>query len=493
MAKDTAVGRPNDVEEGPGSLSGALWGFLQSVRTTIYVLPLLAIATTIGAIIPQKRPVGFYDMAYRPALSRLITGLGLDSIYTSTWFIILIGLLLLNLAACVGRSFGRAARRYRGPAPQALARKLAGARAGGCWQARSSLPGLGDKVAQTFRRAHYAVAEHEGAKERSWLLVRRWPSAHFASLITHLAIFLVALGAVLGCLPWTSLDRELTIVEGQTHLDEDGKLGFDVRLDDFRMDRYEETNAPRDYRSEVVLLVNGREVKRGTATVNSQVKYRGVALGQANWGLVGVLVSVTDKEGRKETVPFALAEAATADGSTAWVLEDAQRGVALAGRRAGLMAVDFEADAVEDQGRIIGSASQYPWQPAVALQLVTGVDTGKHQFHDLGWVRMGEQKSVEGYTVRFDDLVYRSTLSARRDPGLPFVWAGFILVSLGMIVTFYVRPRAFLIEVADGSEGREAQVRVAPAGREVNEADRGIIEAACGARLSPRAPRRTRR
>jgi cytochrome c biogenesis protein ResB len=87
--------------------------------------------------------------------------------------------------------------------------------------------------------------------------------------------------------------------------------------------------------------------------------------------------------------------------------------------------------------------------------------------------------------VRFDDLVYVSTLSVRKDPGLPLVWLGFILVSLGMALMFYVRPRAFLVEVAAADQSQEGAVRVAPMGREFAESDRRIIESVCGARLAP--------
>ncbi len=476
MADDLETLGASAGDEGPESLLAAIWRLLQSVRTTIWVLPVLAVATTIGAVIPQRRPADYYDIAYG-SWGRILTGLGFDDVYNSTWFIILVCVLLANLAACVARSFRRAARRYRGPEPETLARKLAAGGAG-CWQADAPGPEASRRLGAALHHARYAVTEHEGGGGRRRLLVRRWPLAHYGGIVTHLAIFAVAVGAVLGRLPWTSLDRQVTIVEGETQQDADGKLGCDIRLDDFRMDYYRGTDQPSSYESDVVLLSGGSEVARGTATVNRQVVYHGLALGQASWGLAGVRLTVKGHDGREHTVRLALSEVAGPHGESAWAFDEAGR-VAMVGDdgEAAVAGVEFVPDTQ--------SGSQYPKSPAVSVQLATGLGAKEHSIDDLGLVPQGEERTVKGYTVRFDDLIYVSTLSARRDPGLPLVWIGFILVSLGMAVMFYVRPRAFLIEV-DGS-GEAAAVRVALAGRELAESDRRLIESACEARLAPMA------
>lgn len=463
------------------SLGATLLRALQSVRTTIYLLPALAIATTIGTIIPQARPASYYDMVYGPRWGRIVTTLGLDNVYNSTWFILLACVLLLNLAACVGRSFRRARRRYRGPAPEALARKLeVGA---GTWQSSAATVD-GHRLREALRRARYAVTEHVGSHGETWMMVRRWSFAHYAGILTHLAIFLVAIGAVLGRLPWTSLDRQITFAEGETYSDPDGRLGFKVRLEDFRMGFYEGTDQPSSYESDIVLLSNGNEVLRGTATVNRQVVYRGVAFGQSSWGVEAVRFSVTGPNGKTRTVRMGVAEVPGPHGATVWEFVGEERVAVLGEGKAALVGVQFFTDTK--------GGSSYPKHPGVALQLVTGLGSGKHQFHDLGLIGLGEERTAAGYRVRFDDIVYISTLSARKDPGLPLVWLGFILVSLGMTVMFYVRPRTFLVEISKSEKG-DSLMRVAPLGRELAEPDRRIIEGACGARLAPADVRHERR
>lgn len=485
MANNSEVTRPEQAAEPDVSLLRALWRTLQSVRTTIYLLIVIAAATTIGAVIPQERPPEYYGMVYGARWGQVVTGLGLDHLYGSTWFVIAIVLLLLNLAACVRQSWRRASVRYRGPSARALSRKFSGPASATCWQGTGASADGADGLLQQLRRGGYATTSEDGPRQRKWLLARRWPIAAYGGIVTHVAIFLVALGAVLGCLPWTSLDDRVTLVEGETlgTTDRDMALPFAVRLDDFRMDYYAETASPSSYESDITLLTDSAEVGKGTATVNSQVKYHGIALGQSSWGISGLRLTVRNDDQEQDPVVFSVAEAPGPHGQQQWAL-DQERVALLEPGASALVAENFVADAFERDGEIVGSLGYYPRNPAVRLSLVSGLDSGEHEFQDLGWLRLGEETQRGGYTLRFDDLVYTSTLSIRKDPGLPLVWAGFILITLGMIVTFYVRPRTFLVEL-DPAEAGTTLVRVAPAGRELLEADRKAVQAASGAELAP--------
>jgi len=463
------------------SLTQWLWDTAQSVRTTIYILPAIAVASTIGALVPQKRPPEYYTMLYGAKRGWVITHLGLDHLYTSTWFLVLIALLLVNLAACAFRSWRRATREYRGPTPEALARKLRGPRAASCWFGRTSASGVEQRVAEGLRGAHCAVHVTEEAGCRR-IVARRWSWAAYGRIVTHLAIFLVALGAVLGMLPGTSLDEDVTIQAGGTWQDR-GKLGFDVRLDKFRMDYYPGTSTPSLYASDVTLLSNGAEVGKGTATVNKSLVHAGVSLGQSSWGLAGVRLTVTSKGGAQEPVVLSLAPSADAMGNQVWDLDEQGRVAFLSDRKWALVANAFVLDAVQRNGEIVGSASEYPRNPAILLQGVSGLDAGKHQFHQFGWLRRGSTVTFGDHAVRFADVIYTSTLSARKDMGLPLVWAGFILVTLGMVVMFYLRPRTFLVELSPTGRAGETRIAVAPSGRELLDADRQLIEQACQTEL----------
>jgi cytochrome c biogenesis protein len=344
-------------------------------------------------------------------------------------------------------------------------------------------------MAEALRRARYGVAVDAVSPTRTRILARRWSFAAYGGIVTHVAIFLVALGAVLGCLPWTSLDERLTLTEGETRevSDRDLPLPFPVRLDDFRMEYYPETGAPSSYESDITLFAGETAVKTDTATVNSQVRDRGVSFGQSEWGISGVRVAVRSGPNSEEEITFPIAEAAGHHGGSSWTLDEQGCVAFLDGNTSALVAEYFVADAFEREGEIVGSASHYPRRPAVLLTVVSGLDSGEHEFHSLGWLRPDGELTHQGYVIRFDDIVYNSTLSVRKDPGLLLVWVGFVLISLGMIVAFYVQPRSFLVEVDSPADGRPTRLRVAPAGRQLLEADRRAIEARCAVTLVPLA------
>ena len=101
MSDNTVTGSETPTERPEPSLLRALWRTLQSVRTTIYLLIIIAAATTIGAVIPQERPPEYYEMVYGARWGRLLTGLGFDNLYGSTWFVIAIVFVeLVTLVVC---------------------------------------------------------------------------------------------------------------------------------------------------------------------------------------------------------------------------------------------------------------------------------------------------------------------------------------------------------------------------------------------------------
>ncbi len=80
------------------SILADIWRSLSTVRTTIWVLPILAIASTVGAIVAQGKPASFYTMTYGETLGRIVTAFSFDDLYSSTWYLILIGILCFGFA-----------------------------------------------------------------------------------------------------------------------------------------------------------------------------------------------------------------------------------------------------------------------------------------------------------------------------------------------------------------------------------------------------------
>jgi len=104
-------------------------------------------------------------------------------------------------------------------------------------------------------------------------------------------------------------------------------------------------------------------------------------------------------------------------------------------------------DAVERDGEIIGSQSEFPKNPSVKLALASRSITRALDLTDIGWVRQGHRATYNGGTIELADIQHYATMELRRDFGLPLVWSGLITLFVGLVLTFYLRPRTIVARV----------------------------------------------
>jgi len=82
-----------------------------SFRFALFILGLIAIASSIGSFIEQDEPINFYEENYSKAIygfidKNFILTLGLDHIYKTWWFLLLLLVLAISLITCtISRQF----------------------------------------------------------------------------------------------------------------------------------------------------------------------------------------------------------------------------------------------------------------------------------------------------------------------------------------------------------------------------------------------------
>ncbi|HIC85905.1 MAG TPA: cytochrome c biogenesis protein ResB, partial [Desulfobacterales bacterium] len=90
MTTKTSAERPNVV-----------WRTLSSVKLTIALLIILALASVLGTFIPQGQGAAMeFAKGLSPTTMKILTSLDLFDIYHATWFRVIIVLLALNLIVC---------------------------------------------------------------------------------------------------------------------------------------------------------------------------------------------------------------------------------------------------------------------------------------------------------------------------------------------------------------------------------------------------------
>ncbi len=63
-------------------------------------------------------------------------------------------------------------------------------------------------------------------------------------------------------------------------------LGFSVRCDDFEVEFYENSQMPREYKSWLTVIEDGKEVMRKAIEVNDPLTYKGITFYQASYGMI---------------------------------------------------------------------------------------------------------------------------------------------------------------------------------------------------------------
>jgi len=214
-------------------------------------------------------------------------------------------------------------------------------------------------------------------------------------------------------------------------------LGFSVRCDDFDVEFYENSQMPREYKSWLTVIEDGKEVMRKAIEVNDPLTYKGITFYQANYGIIPntpglVILKVTSSSGASEIKRLNLGESFTIPGTN---IEGTIR--------------DFSpALSFDQQGRAF-TFSEMMNNPAVFIDFREG---GKEKY--AGWIlkRYPQTwKTPEGHTVQFIDFwgVQYTGLQVRRDPGVWLVYFGSLVMTLGLFTAFFMSHRKLWVRIVE--------------------------------------------
>ena len=179
--------------------------YLRSMRFGILLLSLVALCSVVGSLIPQQHEAVWYVQNYEK-LHALILTLGLDNIYESWYFILILCLLALNLTLCSVLRVRRLGRSREDEIRAAAAMPD---------QVRLSAEGVEQlrQRLQTMRCRRSDVGQSEVYTKNGF--------GRYGSFLTHLSILLTLLiGAAALYLP-TVTDR--TAMPGEAVVMDDGK------------------------------------------------------------------------------------------------------------------------------------------------------------------------------------------------------------------------------------------------------------------------------
>ncbi|MBU4425984.1 MAG: cytochrome c biogenesis protein ResB, partial [Proteobacteria bacterium] len=275
----------------PTSKTNSAWRFFSSVKLTIVLLIILAIASILGTVIPQmpQRESVEFAKGLSPGMFKLFNFINLFDMYHSLWFRLLIGCLALNLIICSMDRFQATLKRFRARPGADRSKPFQNLPLNQTFLSDGNVEDTANQVAR-FIKGRYKKIQRKDAGDRYYFLGEKGKYSRFGVYLVHLSVLTILIGGLMGS--FFGFDGYINIVEGQqidaielrkraTPL----KLDFEVRCDKFTVDFYE-NGAPREYRSELSFFVNGKEVKKGNLLVNHPIKFRGITFYQSSYGKI---------------------------------------------------------------------------------------------------------------------------------------------------------------------------------------------------------------
>ena len=431
-------------------LGRAVLRLFTSVDFAVVQIIALSVLALIGMTIQQLpsfafRSVGDYEAAmaglharYDAVLGRGIVDalerLQLFHVFTSTWFTIGLVVLVLSIIVC---TLDRTPRLWRQSKDIRVVQpdpfydpELAD---------RATMTGLdAADVRAALRARRFTVREAEVDGIRYLYGDRnRWTK--LATLISHMGLILFLIA---GVVTWQLGDEQgMIVAEGDTQTVQPVGTPSLLIVKNYRFEApgFLETGQATDFTTDLGVFRNGTEVARKTIRVNDPLEVDGYSFHQNGFGPAPILL-VSDVDGKPLwDGPVPLDD--TADGFPYGTLSVPGRdiGLSLLLRRR-----------TDGTGVIV-----------VAPYRVSGVESDgspRIEYLDLAPVAVGAGEAQVPTGLDFSVGVRRfsdyTLLIAKKDPGQGIVWTAFVLLIVGLGITFYLPRRRIWARLEPSGELR---------------------------------------
>jgi cytochrome c biogenesis protein len=412
-----------------------IWGVFTSLKLVIILLLILSVLSIAGTIIEQNKPLHEYYRMFQPETVALFDKLGLLDMYHSWWFTSCLALLALNIIACTMDRYPLIMKGIKKQSAVLDEKLEAGMK--DLTHIKFNLPAetvekqITDITGKYFS-ARPVVTETENGRH---LFYEKGRYTRLAFLLTHLSILIIFLGAIAGSL--FGFKGYINITEGeqisavQSRQGDNKDLKFGVRCNTFNVDYYE-TGAPKDYRSDLSVIKDGKEVIRKTIRVNDPLTYEGITFYQSSFGVIpdNVTFEIKGKD----------------NASLGNVQAPMGKQVLLPGGETRIEVANyqehFHMENGSEAGPVVGVNIYRPGaaEPEGVWIFETKPEMNRHG--DYAFV-VNEVK-LRKYTG----------LQVNKDPGVWMVWFGSLILVAGIMMAFFMSHKKFWIRIGKDRKGR---------------------------------------
>lgn len=408
-----------------------IWKFFTAVKLTVVLLVLLAATSIIGTVIPQNASPAFYFHNYGETLYKLFSVLNVFDMYNSWWFLTLLGLLAVNIVVC---SIDRLKATWKIIFPEKIPfkpqryRKLKNKTV---FETSEEL----EKVLPAFKEVlgkKFSFVSENTTDAGVGLYAEKGRWTRIGAYVVHASILLLLAGGLIGGIVGISGNMRLDEGEKGSVINLSGKqrhhdLGFSIRCNSFDVSFYD-TGMPEEFRSNLSIIKDGDEVLSSDVLVNHPLSFEGYNIYQSSYGTSaadnlelkiespdsGMVYTRQVKKGERVKLP----EGEGTFELTGFHPNYSFRGHAIGEAFTGILKKEGDKD---------------------GKQIVLPV-----KFPTFDRMRRGDIV----FSVKDYEKTYYTGLQVAKDPGVPYVYIGFILMIAGCFITFFMSHQSVMVEVS---------------------------------------------
>ena len=429
-----------------------------SITLAVVVFSIISLTSIVGTVIEQQAEPEksikllskmFGDAA--PGVYKALDALGFTNMYHSWWFLTLLFVFAANLVICSLDRLPKIWKMVKEPVKPLKPDQFAVMPV----KREAQLKGKPDEVRRSveaaLKKIGYGAAAHQQEEGAAQFYAEKGRYSRLGVYVTHLSILVILIGAVIGML--FGFNGGLNLLEGTVSpaaYQGNGTaypLGFEIRCDDFDVSFYDNSDAPKAYKSWLTIIEGGKEVVRKEIDVNSPLKYKGITFYQASYGFAPSKDSlfrftVVSGAGAAQQVQIKYGETFEIPGTK------------VTGKIAG-----FSPALGQNEAGQLFTYAEMMNNPAVFVEFYEG---GKLKYKQWILKRYPQTWVVQDGRVEFQDLwgAQYTGLQVRKDPGVWIVYLGSALMALGLYAAFFMNHSRVWVRVA-GDDRKGTKVSVA--------------------------------
>jgi cytochrome c biogenesis protein len=424
--------------------SRKIWQTLSSIKTGVILIILVVIFSAAGTIILQRPITDSDDMqrAYSPAMLRFLDATGLTDIFHTRWFVALMILVSLTIIAASIERFPNAWRYFARPykSPDEGFRRALPTQA----QIRIADDEEGLSAAERAFRSIGFKSERIVRTDSFSLFSERNRISEMAVYIVHASLLLIFLGGIIDALygwrGFVTLNPGKSSNQIELRSGDSKTLPFSIRCDGTGEETYQD-GTPKRWWSKLAIVDDGRDALQKEIVVNDPLVYQGVRFYQASYGRTGKLdqLIVTAKpangSGSSQEVSLAMNQTIALDPDTTVQL------------------VQFIPDYVVEDGHVYARSNDIT-NPAVHMVVTSRKSNASINFW-LPEIPGVAENASSPYNFEPKDLKTGlfTGLQVSHEPGQWAVWAGVILMAIGLTFVFYVIHMRFWVVSVQNAQG----------------------------------------